>query len=292
LRKNVYKNFGGLPSALSNFKKSKIVILPVPFDKTCTWIKGASRGPTAIINASVNLEFYDIDTDSEVYRLGIWTAPPIRAKTSEKMVETVYQRVFRLLKTDKFVVVLGGEHTVALGSIKAHAEVYSNMSVLHLDAHADIRDTYEGSKLNHACVMARIKEITKRTVSVGIRSMDYSEKEVIDREKVFFAHEIARTQEWIEKVARLLTKNVYITIDLDVFDPSLMPSTGTPEPGGIGWFDMVDLMKVIFKKKNVVGFDVVELSPTQNPTADFTAAKLVYMLLSYKFFRDRIEGIY
>jgi len=289
LERNVYKNFGGLPPELSNFKESRIAILPVPFDKTCTWIKGASKGPTAIINASVNLEFYDIDTDSEVYRLGIWTAPSIKARTSEKMVSAVYREVIRLLEMDKFVVVLGGEHTVALGSIKAHAEIYPNISILHLDAHADMRDTYEGNKLSHACVMARVREITHRTVSVGIRSMDRSERDIINRNRVFFAHEIAGSREWIEKVARLLTKNVYITIDLDVFDPSFMPSTGTPEPGGIGWYDMVDLMKLIFKKKNVVGFDVVELSPAQNPTADFTAAKLVYMLLSYKFFSDKIR---
>ncbi len=288
MKTNVYKNFGGLPPELSNFKESKIAILPVPFDKTCTWIKGASRGPSAIIDASVNLEFYDIDTDSEVYRLGIWTAPPIKAGTSKKMVEEVYKEVLRLLEMDKFIVVLGGEHTVALGSIKAHAEIYSDMSVLHLDAHADMRDTYEGNKLSHACVMARVKEITHRIVSVGIRSMDYSEREVIDRKRTFFAHQIVGSREWIKKVMRLLTQNVYITIDLDVFDSSLMPSTGTPEPGGIGWYDMIDLMKLIFKNKNVVGFDVVELSPTHNPAADFTAAKLVYMLLSYKFFNDRI----
>ena len=276
-------NFGGLPGKFSDYSSSKIAILPVPFDKTSTWIKGSHMGPEAIIKASGNMELYDIETDSEVYRRGIHTLKEIVTNTSISMISRTFKCVNKLLNDNKFVVTLGGEHTVSLGPIRAHAGFFDDISILHLDAHSDMRRSYEGLKYSHACVMARTKEITDNIVSVGIRSMDSSELPDIDRRRVFLASEIHRRSDWITEVVSMLTENVYITIDLDVFDPSIMPSTGTPEPGGLGWYQVIDLFEDVSKKKNIVGFDVVELCPSENMAPDFLASKLVYMLLSLSF---------
>lgn len=278
-------NFGGLPKEFSNYEKSTIVVLPVPFDKTSTWIKGSEKGPKAIIEASQNMELYDIETNSTVCEKGIFTEKEIIAKSSEEMIEKVYKKVKVLLNDKKFVVTMGGEHTVSLGAIKAHAEFFNNCSILQLDAHTDMRDSYEGSIYNHACVMARAKEITKNIVSVGIRSMDSSELKNIDCGRTFFAHEIHDSKDWAEKAVALLSQNVYVTIDLDVFDPSIMQATGTPEPGGLDWYQVTGLLKTVSEKKNIVGFDVVELCPTKNKAPDFLAAKLIYKILSHRFLK-------
>jgi len=277
-------NFGGLPEEYSNLPIAKIVIVPVAYDATSTWIKGADKGPAAIIEASANMELYDIETDSEVYREGIYTDKTIEEKFSpEGMVEEVKKRVSNYLEKGKFVVVLGGEHSVSIGSIKAYVENKVDFTVLQLDAHSDLRDQYEGSKYNHACVMARVKELCP-IVQVGIRSMDYSEKEIMDRANVFFAEDIYSRIDWIDEVISKLTDRVYITIDLDVFDPSIMPSTGTPEPGGLLWYDVLKLLRAVADNRDIVGFDVVELCPNEiNKSPDFLAAKLIYKLLSYKY---------
>jgi agmatinase len=274
--------FGDLPAQFRSRKNCRIVILPVPYDKTSTWIKGSDKGPQAIIEASANMELYDIETDSEAYRLGIFTDKPIICKTApEKMISLVEKRVDNHLAREKFVVSLGGEHSVSAGAVKAHAKKYKKISVLQLDAHSDLRNEYHGSKYNHACMMARIREICP-IVQVGIRSMDISEKKYLDHKRVFFAEDIRKDNKWIDKVISRLTENVYITIDLDCFDPSVMPSTGTPEPGGLLWYDCLSLLKRVSSKKNVIGFDVVEMCPNkQNKAPDFLAAKLIYKLLSY-----------
>jgi agmatinase len=280
----ILHNFGGLSKEYSSYKNAKIVILPVPFDKTSSWIKGSDRGPYAIINASRNLELYDIETASEIYKKGIHTARPVISSNSLEMIDRVYKKTKKLLSDKKFVVILGGEHSVSLGAIKAHVELFRHLSILHLDAHSDMRDSYEGNKYSHACVMARTKEITKNIISAGIRSMDSSELKNINKQRIFYASDIRKSKNWINKVTRKLSKNVYITIDLDVFDPSIMPSTGTPEPGGLGWYEVIDLLENVSKNKNIVGFDVVELCPSRgNVAPDFMAAKLIYKLLSFKF---------
>jgi len=281
--KQLPNNFGGLPAQYSSFKNSAVVILPVPFDKTSSWIKGSDKGPRAIINASRNMELYDIETASEVYTRGIHTAKAIISDSSRSMIDKVQRHVKKLLNAGKFSVVLGGEHMVSLGTIQAHAEQFDNMSILHLDAHSDMRDSYEGDKYSHACIMARAKEFASNIVSVGIRSMDSSELHNINKKSCFYASDIRKSDNWIDKVTKKLTKNVYITLDLDVFDPSIMPSTGTPEPGGLGWYEVLDLLKNVSSKKNIVGFDVVELCPSKNPAPDFLAAKLIYKMLSLKF---------
>ncbi len=281
--KKILDNYGGLPRKYSSYKNSNIVILPVPFDKTSTWIKGAAKGPKAIIKASKHMELYDIETDSEVYKEGIHTSKAVTAATSTGMIKSVQSKTTGYINDGKFVVLIGGEHSVSIGSIKAHTECFGNMSILHLDAHSDMRDSYEGSRYSHASVMARAKEITDDIVSVGIRSMDSSELKNTIRKNIFYASDILQGKGWINRVIKKLKRDVYITLDLDVFDPSIMPSTGTPEPGGLGWYDVLGLLESVSMKKNIVGFDVVELCPSDNRAPDFLAAKLIYKLLSFKF---------
>lgn len=270
-----------MPCDNTDYNRAFAVILPVPFDRTSTWIKGADKGPKAIIEASRYLEFYDIETDREVLDKGIYTAEPVRAASSSGMIKKTGSAVSQYLKDNKLVVTLGGEHSVSIGVINAFSGRYDDLSILHLDAHADSRDSYEGSRYNHACVMARARESVQNIVSVGIRSMDASERPGIDGKRFFFANEIHDSDKWIDKAAGLLTGHVYITIDLDVFDPGIMPSTGTPEPGGLGWYQVLKLLRTVSMSKRIVGFDVVELCPSDNKAPDFLAAKLVYTLLSY-----------
>lgn len=277
-------SFGNLPEDCSTLNSAKVVIVPVPYDQTSTWIKGAGKAPAAIIEASANMELYDIETDSEVYKKGIFTAEALATRSSpEEMVQVVRAKVETYIKENKFVVVLGGEHSVSIGAIMAHSQSNKDFTVLQLDAHCDLRNEYNNSKYNHACVMARVRELAS-IVQVGVRSMDYCEKECIDLENIFFSKDICDNRDWIRKVVSRLSEKVYITIDLDVFDISIMPFVGTPEPGGLLWYDVLKLLGTVFEKREVVGFDVVELCPNENSKAcDFLAAKLIYKLLSFKF---------
>jgi len=277
-------NFGYLPEEYSGEENAGVAIIPVAYDGTSTWMKGADEGPTAIIEASANMELYDIETDSEVYKKGIFTEEVIAGDVSTaEMIAAVREAVQYHLEKGKLAVVIGGEHSVSVGSIQAYAQNHKDLTVLQLDAHADLRDQYNGSKYNHACVMARVRELCP-IVQVGIRSMDSSEKALMDKSRTFFAEHIYGNTDWIKKVISKLSDNVYITIDLDVLDPSIMPSTGTPEPGGLFWYDVLTLLRGVCEKKNVVGFDVVELCPDdRNKASDFLAAKLIYKLLSYRF---------
>ncbi len=277
-------HFGDIPKQYAKLKESEIVILPIPYDGTSTWIKGADKGPEAILEASANMELYDIETDSEVYQQGIFTAPPVTENSSpEKMVEAAYQAAKKYVDADKFLISLGGEHSVSYGPIRAYAEKYPDLTVLQLDAHTDLRNEYLGSKFNHACVMARTQELCP-VVQVGIRSMDVEEKERVVPTKIFWAHEIHKSNDWMERAVGQLSENVYLTIDLDVFDPSIMPSTGTPEPGGMLWYKVLDFMRLVLMRTNIVGMDIVELCPNpDNKAPDFLAAKLLYKILSYKY---------
>jgi len=276
-------NFGG-NEVVYGYSDSRIIIVPVPYDETSTWMKGADKGPEAIMEASVNLEFYDIETDSEVHLFGIHTVEPIIEKRSpEELVNAVYSKVISLLKQEKFPVVVGGNHTVSIGSARAFSHHFKNLSILQLDAHSDLRQEYEGSPYNHACAMARMREVAP-VIQVGIRSMSREEASYADWERIFTAYELFDDKTKYQKAIDKLTENVYITIDLDVFDPSLIPSTGTPEPGGPGYLEIMNFLKEVIWKKNVVGFDVVELCPApSNRAPDFVAAKIIYQLLSYKF---------
>ncbi|CAL68562.1 agmatinase [Christiangramia forsetii] len=276
------KNYAGIPDKHARIDEAKVVLIPVPYDGTSTWQKGADKGPEAFLNASENMELYDIETRSEVYRQGIYLAPPVTEDSSpEKMVEAVYKTTKNYIKQDKFVTLFGGEHSISIGSIKAFNESFEDLTVVQLDAHADLRPEYEGSSCNHACAMHEASKTTN-LVQVGIRSMDVSENDHMDENQVYFAHDLY--EDWQEDAIGQMTPNVFITIDLDALDPSIMPSTGTPEPGGLFWYETLEFLKMMFKKKNVVGFDIVELCPNkEEKSSDFLAAKLYYKMLSYKF---------
>ena len=278
--------FGGLPDGFSQLESATVVVLPIPFDQTTTYNQGADLGPAALIEASRNLELYDVETQSEVFRRGIYTAPAIQAASSEDMLALAYERTMHFLKMGKFVVSLGGEHAVSSAPIRAHADHFGKISVLQFDAHADLAYAYEGNPLSHASVMARVREIpgVVRTVAAGIRSMSSEEAAVIERENTFYAHEIHEDEKWIEKMVSRLSDPVYITFDLDAFDSSLMSSTGTPEPGGLFWHQAAKALRAVAKRKKIIGFDIVELCPSKQMRApDFLAAKLLYKMLSFIF---------
>ena len=277
--------YAGIPDKHSKLETAKIVLIPVPYDGTSTWVKGSDKGPEAFLDASANMELYDIETDSEVYTKGIYTAGPVLEVSSpEALAIKVHDAVLKFLEDGKFVVTLGGEHSVTIGAAQAYAEKVNGLCVLQIDAHTDLRQEYEGSRFNHACVMARVREMCP-IVQVGIRSMDVVEKPYMDRGRVFFAKDIVGGHDgWIDDVIEKLDYHVYVTIDLDGFDPSIMPATGTPEPGGLSYYDVINLMRKLIIKKKLVGFDVVELCPIENNKAsDFLASKLIYQLLSYQF---------
>jgi len=277
--------YAGLPDQFAELNQSKIVILPVPFDLTTTYQHGTSAGPAALIEASRNMELYDIETNSEVYKKGIFTASAVEAANCESLQSLLFKSVSDFLAKDKFVVTLGGEHSISYAPIKAHLDYFPNLTILQLDAHADLQDAYEGNPLSHASVMARVIELPiSSAVAVGIRSMSSEEIENQKSVHTFFSHHLQDDLEWMEKAVNLLSENVYLTFDLDVFDSSIMPSTGTPEPGGLNWHQITQFLKLVIERKNLVGFDIVELCP--NPTnlaPDYLAAKLIYKILSYKF---------
>ena len=278
------KTFAGIPKEYAEYADASIVVIPVPYDGTSTYGKGADKGPEAIFQAAENMELYDIETNKEVYKNGIFIAPELTGYSSpEAMVADVEQTVTKYINTGKFVTIIGGEHSVSIGSIRAFARQYTDLTVLQLDAHSDLRPEYEGSKCNHACAMHEAS-FTTNLVQVGIRSMDTVEIEFLKSENLFTSYDIRTNKYWKEDVINAIGDKVYITIDLDVFDPSIMPSTGTPEPGGLLWNETLDLLKMVFSNSNVIGCDIVELAPKEGIHApDFMAAKLFYKLLSYKY---------
>lgn len=278
------KTYAGIPEEFAKLEQANIVLIPVPYDGTSTWQKGADKGPTAFLEASENMELYDIETDSEVYKNGIYLADPVTINaTPEAMVDAVHLETKSFIKKNKFVTIFGGEHSVSIGTIRAFNECYDNLTVLHIDAHSDLRKSYEGSSCNHACAVYEASQNTN-LIQVGIRSMDLKEKSVMDLDKTYFAHEMATDDAWMDTAIDQMTNNVFITFDLDAFDPSILPSTGTPEPGGLLWYETLEFLKQVFEEKNVVGFDIVELCPNENDkSSDFLAAKLYYKMLSYKF---------
>jgi len=278
------RTFAGIDEKFAGFDQAQILLQSIPYDGTSTWGKGADGGFEAFLEAAENMELYDIETDSEVYRKGIHLLEEIaESSTPEAVYQTVLQKTRELLKLDKFLTFMGGEHAISIGIMEAFREVYPDLTVLQLDAHADLRDTYLGSPYNHACALhAASKECN--LVQVGIRSMDQSEKAFLNPDQCFFAHIIHGEDTWMERSIELMTDRVYLTLDLDVLDPSIMPSTGTPEPGGMDWPLLLSYLKKVFQSKTVVGFDLVELAPIPGLKApDYLVAKLYYKLLSYKF---------
>lgn len=275
------KYFCGEDGYCLDYEKAETVILPVPYDGTSTWIKGSDKGPEAIIEASGTLEMYDIETEFDVSKKGIYTLPSVTESDSpEQMSTAVEDAVNKQLEANKFPVLIGGEHSVSIGAFKAFASRYKDLCILQLDAHADLRPSYEGSEYNHACAMFKAREEAS-IVQVGIRSMCEAEKVYVNDDTMFYRHQIRKNKSWKKDVLKKLSKDVYLTIDLDVLDTSIMPSTGTPEPDGLLFNDIIELIETISAKVNIVGFDVVELCPNhENKAPDYLAAKLIYRILS------------
>lgn len=287
------KTYAGIPEKYAKLEHANIVLIPVPYDGTSTWLKGADKGPEAFLEASKNMELYDIETDSEVYKQGIYLTDAVTENSSpERMVDAVHETTKKYINKNKFVTIFGGEHSISIGTIRAFNDMFPNLTVLHIDAHADLRQRYDGSTCNHACAVYEASQNTN-LIQVGIRSMDIKEKSVMDLDRTYFAHNMAIDDSWMDSAIDQMTDNVFITFDLDAFDPSILPSTGTPEPGGLLWYETLDFLKQVFNEKNVVGFDIVELCPNEvDKSSDFLAAKLYYKMLSYKFQNDIIENEY
>ena len=290
-------NFGGIEEEeYSSFDPARIVILPVSYEGTVSYGTGTGAGAMAIVDASRNMELYEEETDSEVYKLGIHTLDEFTPReTPEAMMTELYEYSKAMLESDKFMCMLGGEHSVSAPIIKAHAEKFHNMSVLQIDAHADLRDTYDGTPHSHASIMARVvKDLRIPSVQVGIRSISADEARLLQTgipTKIYWAKDIAGRTDWIDAAVDSLTENVYLTIDIDGLDPSIVPTTGTPEPGGLGWYQTLTLIRKLAEKKRIVGMDLVEYSYFENyDSPAFLCSKLVYKSLAY-IFKDQAPKV-
>jgi agmatinase len=278
-------NYGGIDSACTTYEQAKFVVVPVPYDLTSTYQSGSRRGPGAILEASANMELYDEELGRETYLAGIHTLPPLDAdaRGPAEMVNAVHRIIAGIVADGKIPVMLGGEHSISFGAVQAMQKVFPKLSVLQLDAHADLRDSYQGSPFSHAAVARRISGICP-LVQAGIRSMSAEEAEFLKTEPVksYSANFILENRSWRETICSDLQGDLYLTVDLDVLDPSVMPATGTPEPGGIGWRDLIRLVREVSKRCRIRGFDVVELAPIPGMIApDFLASKLIYRIMGY-----------
>ena len=283
-------NFGGIADeAYSSRESSRVLVWPVSYEGTVSYGTGTGAGAMAIVDASRNMELYEEETDSEAYKIGIHTLEEFRPReTPEEMMRDLYEETRELINDGKFLCMIGGEHSVSAPVIKAHAEKYHNLSVLQIDAHADLRDTYDGSPHSHASIMARVvKDLRIPSVQVGIRSISAEEVRLLQTgipTKIYWAKDIAGRTDWINSAVDSLTENVYLTIDIDGLDPSIVPTTGTPEPGGLGWYETLKLIKRLAMKRRVVGMDLVEYSYFENyDSPAFLCAKLIYKSLAYIF---------
>jgi agmatinase len=282
--------------AQTPYHSAGAVILPIPYEATTTYRKGCENGPDAVLEASQQLEAYDEELQRETcLEVGIYTHAPIadtrrdRALSAETMLQVTTEKVSHLIADGKFVIAVGGEHAITTGVVRAYQQALDEpFTVVQIDAHGDMREEYEGSLHNHACVMRRVLELGLPTLPVGIRAICQQEAQLIqDRQiPVVWAREIAEGSGWIEKaIAQIKTAKVFITIDVDGIDPSLIPGVGTPEPGGLGWYETLRFLRRIFATHEVIGADVMELAPvTDSVVSEFTTAKLIYKLIGYQAF--------
>lgn len=285
------QSFLGLENQSATLDNCRVVILPVPYEATATYRPGTKFGPAAMIQASQEVETFDLELQSDPSEIGIFTCDFLEVDTRgpEYMIERVRRACRKFIEKDKILALLGGEHSLCLGAVKAYREKYGDLSVLQLDAHGDLRDRYQGSPFNHACVMRRIHELCP-IVPVGVRNLSKEEFDFILERKLqpIYAEHIDEGGDWIERCLDRLSEDLYLTVDMDVFDPSLVPAVGTPEPGGLSWQQVLSLLKRVVAEKNLVGFDVVELSPIPgNQASDFLAASLVYKIIGYLFQRQK-----
>jgi agmatinase len=277
-------NYGGVDLPNAALDKAKFVVVPIPYDLTTSYQSGTRRGPAAIIDASSYMELYDEELHQETYLCGIHTDEPIEvdSRGPKEMTSRIREHISKILSKDKIPVVLGGEHSVSIGVVQAMEKKYPDISVLQFDAHADLRDAYQGSPFSHACAARRMWELCPLT-QMGIRSMSAEDAAFIKKNKInSFPADFVYKEGWLRKVTKNLTGDVYITIDLDALDPAVMPATGTPEPGGMSWRTLLSVVKEVAKKHRIRGFDVVELSPIAGLVApDFLASKLIYRIMGY-----------
>ncbi len=291
-------NFGGIAEEeFNSFDRARVLVWPVSYEGTVSYGTGTGRGAEAVIDASPNMELYDEETDAEVYKLGIHTvAETPSVEPPEAMMKSLYERARELVSTGKFVAMIGGEHSVSAPVIRAHAERYENLSVLQIDAHADLRDTYDGTPHSHASIMARVvKDMRIPSVQCGIRSISAEEARHLHEypTRIFWAKDIVGRTDWWDAAVDGLTENVYLTVDIDGLDPSLVAQTGTPEPGGLGWYETIGLIRTLARKRRVVGMDLTEYSYVEGQTASaFLCAKLIYKSLAFIFESEteRVRG--
>lgn len=291
--KPLQENFLAIEEKYSSYENSRIVVLPVPYEYTTSYGHGAAKGPEAIIEASHYVEFYDEEFNSEIcFDYGIATLYPLNfhGKKDEEALKIIEKTVDELLDDNKIVVTLGGEHTISIAPIKSHFKKYPDMCILHFDAHSDLRESYEDNPYSHASFMARVAEFfeTNKITQVGIRAQCKEEAEFIKQNKIntFYAWQIRRRkfgENWQKAVVDTLSENVYVTFDVDCFDPAIMPSTGTPEPNGLSYDEVLDILDEMLRQgKKIIGFDVVEFAPIEGlHHPNLTAARLTYKLMHY-----------
>jgi agmatinase len=282
--------YGGTTPTMVGFDQARVVILPIPFDRTTSYVPGTRTGPHEILVASSHMELWDEETQTDVHSIGIATLPEIEFPfaTMEEVVAELRRVAGEIIKRGKFPIFLGGEHSITPPLVAAVAEKHKNLSVLQIDAHADLRRDYMGTPHSHACAMRRTLEYAK-TTQVGIRSLSTEEAEDLPslNTTIFYDYNMRKDPQWMDRVVDTLSKNVYITIDVDGFDPAIMPATGTPEPGGLSWYEGLALLRKVIEKRNVVAWDLVELSPMGgNVAPNFLCAKLIYKMLAYRFGRE------
>jgi N1-aminopropylagmatine ureohydrolase len=290
-------NFGGIGPPHSVRETARAVILPVPYDRTASYGKGAAKGPEALIAASCNMELYDEELGAEIYQAGIHTAPPVCGNElpPEVMVRQVEEAVAGHLSAGRMVITVGGEHSITAGAVAAYHRRHPAMTVVQLDAHGDLRDSYEGSRNNHACVMRRVREICP-TLAVGIRSLCREEADYLAAHPapMISGKRVAEGRDWFGEALSAVGREVYVTVDLDFFDPAFVPGTGTPEPGGGDWYTATAFLRALSRSSRIVGFDIMELSPIPGqPASDFLASRLLYRMLGYALpdgFHGRVGG--
>ncbi len=279
-------NFLGLEPEWSTYKTSRFAVLPVPYDATATYQSGSRRGPAAIIEASQQVELFDEELEAECYRAGIATLDPVEPAASgpEAMHESLFKRARRIVRDGKFLLALGGEHSISSALVRAVMTQHKKLSVLQIDAHCDLRNRYQGSRYSHACVMRRIIELGASVTPVGIRNVSLEEHRFMKRAKIkpITARDCMMEDDWVDRVLDGLGDTVYVTIDIDGFDPAYAPGTGTPEPGGLDWYQVTGLLHLIAGEKRIVAADVVEVMPIPGQVVtEFMAARLAYKLMGY-----------
>ena len=279
--------FGGTKPTTASFDNARVVILPIPLDRTTSYVPGTRLGPHEILMASSHMELWDEETETDIHSIGIYTLPELELPfaSMDEVVKEIRRVASELVKRDKFPVVLGGEHSITAPVVAAVAARHAGLSVLQIDAHADLRDSFMGTRHNHACAMRRVLEYARCT-QVAIRSLSPEEAAAAPTlpTEIFYDFNMRQRDDWIDRIVDSLSETVYITIDCDGFDPAIMPAVGTPEPGGLTWYETLALLRRVIDTRRVVGCDIVELCPIPgNVAPNFTCAKLIYKILSYRF---------